>query len=397
MSGSLNRRPEKSLTAQQVKSLNKPGKYFDGHGLYLRVDQNGSRFWVQRIVVRGKRCEIGLGSPALVSLGEARSLALENRKLARSGGDPIQAKRTAAAILTFEEAAREVHRLHKPTWRNEKHANDFINSLEMYALPRLGRIKVSEVSTMDVLTVLTPIWLTKSETARRVRQRIGTVLKWAIAKGWRQDNPAENIDQALPKQPTQKAHRKSLPYSEVSKCIETVYASGAGLSTKLALEFLILTASRSTEVREATWGEIDETAQVWVIPADRMKMTRPHRVPLSKRAVEILEEAKSLRCKGDYLFPGTREARPLSDVTLSKLIKELGFPVDVHGFRTSFRTWAQEQTNFAREVAEAALAHLSGDEVERAYARSDLLEKRRKMMEAWSRYLESRKSGTAST
>lgn len=384
---SLNRRPEKALTAQLVRTVQEPGKYFDGHGLYLRVEANGSRFWVQRIVIRGKRRELGLGSGLLVSLADARAVALENRRLARSGGDPLQAKREAEAILTFEEAARKVHEMHAPTWRNPKHAAQFIATLETYTFPRMGKLKVADVTTADVLGVLTPIWIEKAETARRVRQRIGTVMKWAIAQGWRQDNPAENIAQALPKAETVKANRKALPYPDVAACIEAVKASGAGMATKLALELLVLNASRSGEVRNAVWSEIDMKAKVWEIPAERMKMKKPHRVPLAKRTIAILEEAKAISDGSELVFPGTKRGKPLSDMTLSKLVKELGFPVDVHGFRTSFRTWAQERTNFPREVTEAALAHLSGDAVERAYARSDLFEKRRKMMDAWAAFL----------
>lgn len=387
MASHLTRRPEKALTAQAVKAATAPGKYFDGHGLYLRVDANGARFWVQRITIRGKRCELGLGAPSLVTLAEARAKALENRKLARAGGDPLQAKREAQAILTFEEAARKVHALHKPTWKNEKHAAQFLATLETYTFPKLGRVKVQDVTTADVLGVLMPIWTTIPETARRVRQRIGTVMKWAIAQGWRQDNPAENISKALPKVSKAPEHRKALPYAEVAGCIEAVKASGAGLSTKLALEFLVLTAARSGEVRDARWSEIDLTAQVWEIPAERMKMKRPHRVPLSPRAVAILEQAKALDDGSGLVFPGTKTGRALSDMTLSKLVKELGFAADVHGFRTSFRTWAQERTSYPREVAEAALAHLTGDAVERAYARSDVFDKRRKMMVAWAAYL----------
>lgn len=390
MSQHLNRRPEKALTAQQVKSISIPGKYFDGHGLYLRVDANGSRFWVQRIVIRGKRCELGLGSPALVTLAEARAVALENRKLARAGGDPLAAKREALAVMTFEEAARKVHEIHKPTWRNAKHAAQFISTLETYAFPRLGKMKVPDVTTGDVLAVLLPIWTKKAETARRVRQRISTVMKWAIAQGWRQDNPAENIAQALPKTVAIKANRKALPYDEVSDCIEAVNNSGARSATKLALEFLVLTASRSGEVREARWSEIDIEKQAWEIPADRMKMKKPHRVPLSGRALVVLEKAQALDDESGLVFPGTKPGRPLSDMTLSKLVKELGFKADVHGFRTSFRTWAQERTNFPREVAEAALAHAVGDAVEQAYARSDVFEKRRKMMNAWAAHLQSK-------
>lgn len=387
MATHLTRRPEKALTAQAVRNATAPGKYFDGHGLYLRVDANGSKFWVQRIMIRGKRCELGLGSPSLVTLAEARGQALENRKLARAGGNPLQAKREALAVFTFEEAARKVHEMHRPTWKNPKHAAQFITTLETYAFPKIGKLRVDEVTTADVLAVLMPIWTEKHETARRVRQRIGTVMKWAVAQGWRQDNPAENISQALPKVAQQKEHRKALHYSDVSGCLDVVKASKAGQSTKAAIEFLVLTAARSGEVREARWEEIDMAAMIWEIPAERMKMKRPHRVPLSARAIELLNVSKALGDREELVFPGTKKGRPLSDMTLSKLVKALGFVADVHGFRTSFRTWAQERTNFPREVAEAALAHLSGDAVERAYARSDLFEKRRKMMDAWAAYL----------
>ncbi|MCX5517767.1 tyrosine-type recombinase/integrase [Kaistia defluvii] len=392
MSHSINRRPEKALTAQLVRTVQEPGKYFDGQGLYLRVEPNGSRFWVQRITIRGKRCELGLGPPSLVPLAEARAVALANRKLAREGGDPLQAKREAAAVLSFEEAARKVHEMHSPTWKNPKHAAQFISTLETYAFPRLGRLKVPDVTTADVLAVLSPIWVEKAETARRVRQRIGTVMKWAIAQGWRQDNPAENIAQALPKAETAKANRKALAYGEVAVCLDAVRASGAGLATKLALELLVLSASRSGEIRLAVWSEFDLKAKVWEVPAERMKMKKLHRVPLSSRALALLDQAKALGDGSGLVFPGTKTGKPLSDMTLSKLVKELGFPVDVHGFRTSFRTWAQERTTFPREVAEAALAHAVGDAVEQAYARSDVFEKRRKMMDAWAAFLAERRN-----
>lgn len=387
MVAALNRRPEKALTAQFVRTVQEPGKYFDGHGLFLRVEPNGSRFWVQRITIRGKRCELGLGPPSLVSLAEARAKAIENRRMAREGGDPLYAKRKAEAVMTFEEAARKVHEMHKPTWRNDKHAAQFISTLETYAFPKIGKLKVPDVTTADVLAILSPIWTEKAETARRLRQRIGTVMKWAIAQGWRKDNPAESITKALPKNEKTPTNRKALAYTDVAGCIETVKASGAGLGTKLALELLVLTASRSGEVRLAAWSEIDLAAKVWEIPAERMKMKRLHRIPLSSRAVAVLTEAKVLDDGSGLVFPGRKKGKPLSDMTLSKLVKELGFDADVHGFRTSFRTWAQERTNFPREVAEAALAHLTGDTVERAYARSDVFEKRRKMMDAWAAFL----------
>lgn len=381
------RRPKNTLSALKVKGALDPGKHFDGNGLYLRVEPNGARYWVQRITIRGKRREIGLGTPELVTLAEAREAARKNRALAYAGHDPIALRHEAKAVLTFEEAAREVPRLHLPTWRNEKHGAQFISTLETYAFPRMGKVRVSQVTTADVLAVLTPIWTTKQETARHVRQRIGTVLKWAAAKGWRQDNPADSIAQALPKAEAAKEHRKALPFAEIPAFLGQIRASKAGLSTLLALEFLILTAARSGEVRGATWEEIDLAAKVWTIPASRMKAKRPHRVPLSARALALLDQARGLGDGTGLVFPGAKAGKPLSDMTLSQLVKEQGFPVDVHGFRTSFRMWAQERTNFPREVAEAVLAHQTGDAVERAYARSDVFEKRRKMMEGWAGYL----------
>ena len=393
MTGSQNQRrksgrhPEKALTAAQVRAAVEPGKYRDGNGLFLRVEPSGSKRWVQRITIRGKITELGLGSASLVSLAEAREQAFENRKLARSGSDPMRARREASAIMSFEEAARHVHDVHTPSWRNAKHAAQFISTLETYAFPRLGRLRVSEITTADVLAVLQPIWLEKAETARRVRQRIGMVMKWAIAQGWRQDNPVLSISEALPKQDRTQAHRKALHYNALPEFVEKLQASGANLSTRLALELLILTASRSGEVRLAQWSEFDLEAALWIRPASRMKANKEHRVPLSGRALEVLTEAQALKGEDDLVFPGTKYGKPLSDMTLLKLAKSIVPDIHVHGFRTSFKTWAQERTNFAREVSEAALAHTIRDKAEAAYARSDLFEKRRKIMEGWADFL----------
>jgi integrase len=386
-----NRRVEKSLSAALVRTVQKPGKYHDGggSGLYLRVAENGARQWVQRLVIGGRRRELGLGAPPAVSLAEARELALENKRIVRAGGDPLQSKRQARGIMTFEEAARTVHTMHSAAWRNPKHAAQFISTLETYAFPRMGSRKVSEITSADVLAVLQPIWLEKAETARRVRQRIGTVMKYAIAQGWRSDNPAENIGKALPRHNVEKQNRKALPYTEVSGCVAAVNASRAALSTKLALEFLILTACRSGEVRGARWEEVDivePRTATWSIPGSRTKTGKPHRVPLSPRAVAILREAEALKDGSGLVFPSPR-GKVLSDMTLSKLVKELGFDADVHGFRTSFRMWAQEQTNYPWEVAEAALAHVVKNKAAAAYARSDLFDRRRQMMEDWAAML----------
>ena len=296
-------------------------------------------------------------------------------------------------MLTFEDAARKVHKIHEPTWRNKKHAAQFIATLETYTFPRMGKLKVSEVTTADVLTVLQPIWLEKPETAKRIKQRIGMVMKWAVANGWRQDNPAEAISQALPKQKQPIKHRKSLPYDEVSSCLTSVRASGALDATKLALELVVLTACRSGEARLADWSELDLTKAEWTIPAQRMKSSKEHRVPLSPRAIEVLEAAKALGDGKGLVFPSTT-GKPLSDMTLSKLVKGLGYDVDVHGFRTSFKMWCQERTTTAREVSEAALAHTIQNKAEAAYARSDLFEKRIALMDKWAFFIQRQNQST---
>ena len=379
------------LSATAVRSLRAPGKYYDLHGLFLRIEPTGSRRWVQRLSINARQREIGLGSADLVSLAEAREQALLNKKLARAGGDPLAVKRERISIPNFNEAIDKVIELNAPTWTNAKHAAQFKSTLTNYVTPKLGKRLVNDIQASDILTVLQPIWVEKNETARRVKQRIGTVMKWAIAQGLRTDDPTAALNQVLPKPNRKVKHRASLPYADVSNCLETVKQSDAMTSTKLAIELLVLTATRSGEVRLANWSEVDLDAKIWTIPAERMKMKEEHVIPLSDRALEVLERAKVLGDDG-LIFPGMRSGRPMSDMTMSKLVKELGYPVDVHGFRTSFRTWVQEQTNTAHEVAERALAHKTTNKVEAAYARSDLFEKRRRLMDAWASYLSDRGS-----
>ncbi|MEQ1724412.1 MAG: integrase arm-type DNA-binding domain-containing protein [Sphingopyxis sp.] len=383
------RHKDKSLTAATVRSLNEVGFYGDGNGLYLKVDPSGAKRWIQRLVIHSKRHDIGLGSATLVSLAEAREAALQNRKEARAGGDPLAIRKQTSAIPTFAEAAQKVHELHLPTFRNHKHGQQWINTLTEYVLPHFGRKRIDTVSSADVLAALTPIWNSRPETARRIKQRIGAVLKWAVAQGWRSDNPADSISKALPKHDKSNIqHRRALPYGAVGDAISAVHASEAGLSTKLAFEFLVLTATRSGETRLAVWQEFDLANGEWIIPAERMKAKKPHRVPLSSRCIEILKQTKALKDpQSDYVFPGTISSKPLSDITLSKLLKELGIGAVPHGFRSSFRDWAGEQTNFPREVCEFALAHVIKDKAEAAYARSDLYEKRRKLMDTWAQYI----------
>ena len=380
------RHPERVLSAGFVRTVIKPGRYLDGLGLSLLVTKTGGRCWIQRLTIAGRVRELGLGGYPLTSLAQAREKALANKRLAREGGDPL-AEKHKAPIPTFAEAAAQVIALHRPGWRNAKHAAQWEATLRQYVFPRLGNRGVHTITTADILAVLVPIWHEKAETARRVRQRIGAVMKWAVAHGFRADNPAgDMLSQALGRQADVTQHMRALPHREVAAAIHTVQDSQAGLSTKLAFEFLILAAARSGEVRLATWEEMDMEAQVWTVPAERMKAQREHRVPLSARAVDILREAQVLEDESGLVFPSPT-GKPLSNMTLSKLLKDLKIPAVPHGFRSSFRDWAQECTNAPRAVMEAALAHTIPDKTEAAYARSDLFERRRTLMEQWTAYL----------
>ena len=380
------RRLTQRLSAAFVRTA-EPGFYCDGHGLNLRVDPSGARQWVQRLVIRGRPRMLGLGGHPLVSLAEARNVAFANRQRARAGGDPLAEKRHGQGVPTVEEAAAVVLEQQRPGWRNAKHARDWPRSLRAYAFPRIGALPVSEVTTADVLAILTPIWHDKPQTARRVRQRIGAVMKWAVAMGYRPDNPAgDALGQALGRQQAVVQHMRALPHGAVADALATVGASSARPVVKLIFEFVVLTAARSGEVRLATWDEMDRDAGVWTIPAARMKAKRDHRVPLSGRALAILHDVQRLSDGTGLVFRSLR-GRPLSDMTLSKLIKELGIAAVPHGFRSSFRDWAAEQTNTPREVVEAALAHTVRNPTEAAYARSDLFERRRRLMDEWAAYL----------
>lgn len=382
------RHQEKRLTAATVRSITKPGLHADGQGLYLRVDASGAKRWIQRIVIQGKRRDIGLGSAALVDLSEARGKALQQRKLARDGEDPLAAKRRLQSIPTFEEAARQVHAHREDGWRNEKHRKQWLSSMENHVFGYIGSKRIDRIESADVLHALDHIWTTKPETARRIKQRIGMVLQWGIARGFRSDNPAAVAQQALVRHDRSKVKRmKALPYGEVFTAIAKVKASNASTATKLAFQYLVHTACRSGEARGATWHEIDRKNARWVIPAERMKTGKEHRIPLTAQSLAILQEAEAIRrVDTDLIFPSAT-GKTLSDMTLSKLVKELGIEAVPHGFRSSFRDWAGEATNHPREVVELALAHLISDKAEAAYARSDLFDKRKKVMSDWSSFL----------
>jgi len=374
----------------------KPGRHADGNGLYLEVDESGARRWMVRLMVQGRRRDIGLGPTSLVSLAEARNTTIDIRRLARDGGDPLAERRRARRVVpSFAEAARTCHEEHKGSWKNGKHTDQWLNTLETYAFPLIGTMSVAQVGGPEVRDVLLPIWLEKPETARRLRQRIGTVLDWAIAKGVREgENPVRSVVKGLPKQKDRTEHFAALPYEEVPGFLSLLRETEkAGPVVKGLFELVVLTAVRSGEARNARWNEIDLRTKLWTIPAERMKAGRPHTVPLSARAIAVLEEAAKHRKSDDsaaLVFPGERTGKPMSDMTLTALLRRLELKATAHGFRSSFRDWCAEATTFPREVAEAALAHALESKVEAAYRRSDLLEKRRKLMDAWAGFCDGR-------
>lgn len=377
-----------NLTVARIRALTKPGMYGDGGTLFLRVARGGSKSWIQRLAIDGKRRDIGLGGWPLTTLSEAREAAFENRRLARRGGDPLAAKRRAK-VPTLRAAAEATFSANRPRWRNAKVAANWLQQMEKHVFPRIGDRPVDQIGRDEVLSILTPLWTAKPEIARKLRQRIRATLRWAEAHGHVLTNVAgESIDGALPTQPAVKAHFRALPYREVAAALDTVEASGASLSSKLCFRFLILTAARSGEARGAAWDEIDLEAKEWRIPAERMKAGQPHRVPLSDAAMEVLEKARLLSGGEGLIFPSPRSpGRPLSDMSLTKVLRTTGLAEKavVHGFRSSFRDWCAE-TGKPREIAVAALAHTVGG-VEGAYFRSDLFKRRRRLMVDWAAYL----------
>jgi len=381
------RHPDKALTAVQVRSA-PPGRHADGNGLYLNVMPSGSRSWVLRLMVQGRRQDIGLGAFPLVGLAEAREEALQMRRIARAGGDPLAERRAARRVIpTFEAAARATYEEHKGSWKNPKHAAQWITTLETYVFPAIGSRTVDKVGTPDVRDVLLPIWLDKPETARRVRQRIGTVMDWASANGFHVgENPVRAVPRGLPKQPKGGGHFDAMPYAEVPAFLEALSAGGTAPS-RAALAFGILTAARTGEIIGARWSEIDMEAATWTVPAARMKAGKLHVVPLISTVLEILHQMREVHSgRGDHVFE-SKPGKPLSNMAMAMLLRRMKVSYTVHGFRSAFRDWAAEQTGFPREVAEAALAHVVADKVEAAYRRGDLFGKRRQLMEAWAGFL----------
>ena len=374
------------LSATAVKAATRPGRLGDGDGLFLIVQPSGSKSWMVRVQKNGNRRDFGLGSAAKVSLAKARERAREVRTWMEMGLDPLFERRKAQGIPTFREAAAKVLTAHRKTWRNEKHEKQWSSTLEAYVFPHFGNVAVSEITGPMIRNVLAEIWLTKPETARRVRQRIGTVLDWAYASGYREtEAPMRAITKGLPRQPKKEGHFAAMPYAKVPTFLPRLRERES--FSRLALEFAIFTASRSGEVRGATWEEIDLDAKLWTIPKDRMKANREHVVPLTAPAIRIIERCAQLRIRDcPLVFPGARGNKALSDMTLTKLLKEMKEPYTAHGFRSAFRDWASEETDHPGDVAEAALAHMVKDKTEAAYRRGNLLEKRRTLMDDWAKW-----------
>ena len=375
------------------------GKHEDGGGLRLVVSNTGTKKWVLRFTINGKRREMGLGSFPDVELGEARSKASDYRKLAKEGIDPIETRRTEpGTIPTFTACAASYIRAHRKGWKNSKHARQWVRTLKTYARPVIGKRPVDAVSTQDILEILTPVWTTKTETAKRVQGRIENVLDFAAAhKYCDRLNPARwrgHLDMLLPKPARVKTvkHHPAMPHKDVPAFMGALLQNSS--ASALALRLLILTATRTSEVLQAQWSEIDTGNAVWTIPATRMKARREHRVPLSDSMLADLR-ALPLIEGNPYLFPGARYGKPLSNMALLQLMRGMGYGVNgehgdyvPHGFRSSFRDWSGEVSNFPRDVAEMALAHTIENKVEAAYRRGDLFEKRNLMMQAWSNYLQ---------
>ena len=376
------------LTATAVKAAKEPGRYGDGDGLFLLVGRTGARSWVVRVQKDGKRRDFGVGSASKVPLTLARERAGEIRSQMEAGIDPVAQRRKAAGVPTFRAAAALVHAEHKAGWKNGKHQSQWLNTLDTYAFPAFGDLAVNAVDNSHVRDALAEIWLTKPETARRLRQRICTVIDWAVAKGYRETSLAmPAINKGLPKQRDKVKHHLSLPHTQAPAFVADLRAKET--IARLALEALILTAVRSGDVRGMKWAEVDLVGKVWSVPVEdgRGKGGRIHIVPLTTEVVDVLERARPHK-KGDtdLVFPGVMKGKTLSDNTLRKIGLDMGYPTTAHGWRSCFADWVNEQTNFPREVREAALAHVNQNKAEAAYSRTDYLEKRRPMMEAWGRY-----------
>jgi len=388
------RRREKALTPATLSKL-PPGMHCDGGGLYLTVSESGARSWILRTRIRGKRCDVGLGGLSYVSLAEARDEAAKLRARAKKGEDIVAERRLKKrSVPTFEEATKSVHKEVAPTLRNEANKAGWLRSLEIHTFPVFGKKTVDNVDSADVLRAVAPIWTKTPDMARKTLTRIRRVMDWATIQGYRNvmagnitiplPNPCAGVHVALPRQPNEGSHA-ALPYPDLPEFMTTLRGSSSGLAVKLAMEFTILTAARTSEVLNARWEEIDFKGKMWSVPAERMKMEREHRVPLSNRCLEILKALKRLNDK-DVVFPSSKPGTPLSNTAMLMALRRMGRgDLTVHGFRATFKTWAEEKTKFDTLVIEASMAHqVKG--IERHYLRTTFFEERKKLMDAWATY-----------
>ena len=388
-----------ALTPLTVKNA-KPGRHADGGGLHLLVKESGARSWVYRFMLNGKSRDVGLGTAGTggISLAGARDARDALRLKVKGGIDPLKerqreaagalaaAQAAKAAGITFRAVAEGYIGANEGSWRNDKHRQQWKNTLATYVYPVIGDLPVAEVVTCHVLQILEPIWKAKAETANRLRGRVETILDAAKARGYRDgENPARwrgHIAQILPvRSRLTRGHHKAMPYNEIPAFVGALHQREA--VSALALEFTILTAARTGEVIGAKWAEVDLDKAIWTVPASRMKAGKEHRVPLSPRAIEILKSTQGLRT--EWLFPATKGGS-MSGMAMSMLLRRMKVDVTVHGFRSSFRDWSAECTGYAHEVAEMALAHTIENKVERAYRRGDLFDKRRRLMDDWAAY-----------
>ena len=382
------------LTKKLVENLG-AGRHGDGNGLYLVVDPSGARRWIVRVVVKGQknkkgaplRTDFGLGGADIVTINQARERALEYRRMAKQGLNPRFSARQE--VPTFEEVAQQVHIDRMPTWKNAKHGQQWINTLRDYAFPKIGRMPIDSIDQPEVMMCLAPIWTEKHETAKRLAQRIKVVLDVARSKGFRSgENPVTLVKEAqvLPKVKVKVKHHKAMAWQDVPAFYADLMSRNAMAAN--ALRFTCLTGSRTTEVLKMRWEELDFDAGVWTCPEERMKGNEEHRVPLTAQMLEIIEPLKAL--KSVFVFEGQKRNQPLSNMAMLMLLRRMGVEgVTVHGFRSTFRDWVSETGKGQWEVAERSLSHKVGSKVERAYARSDLLEKRRALMDEWSRFVTS--------
>lgn len=400
------------LSALKVSRVREPGMHADGGGLYLQVSAAGTKSWIYRFMLNGRGREMGLGALNAVSLADARGKAADCRAVRAKGFDPIEARKSqldiarleAAKARTFKVCAGSYIEAHRPSWRNPKHAQQWENTLETYAYPVLGETSVQAVDTDLVMKVLRPIWTDKPETASRLRGRIEAILDWAIAHEYRRgENPARwrgHVANLLPRQSKVRKvqHHPALPYGDVPKFVADLRKQAG--TAPAALEFLILTTARTSEVIGAQWSEIDLARSLWTVPATRIKGGKEHRVPLSAPAVATLNRLAQSRHKDapadEFVFPGGRKGKGLSNAAMSAVLERMKLhDITVHGFRSSFRDWAAECTHYPNEVCEMALAHVVSDKVEAAYRRGDLFEKRRELANAWAAFCNSSHTSSA--